>query len=117
MGLVIPSTRPPVTPPAVPLVEELSPAPEPWQVFRSLQALPILFLDSALRHPSLGRYSFLTADPFECIWARGSRVWVQSEQRPREPADPIAVLAVRLRCYGTDKVPCLPTVQAGAAGM
>src|SRR5947209_2962653 len=58
--------------PPLPLVEELRPAPDPWEAFRRLAGLQrVLFLDSALAHPSLGRYSFLTADPPEAFWARG----------------------------------------------
>src|SRR5438093_32524 len=48
-----------------PLVEELTPDPDPWDVCRRLAGLPrLLFLDSASPHPALGRYSFVTADPF-----------------------------------------------------
>ena len=51
-----------------PLVEELVPAPEPEEVFLRLCALPhCLFLDSAARDPMLGRYSFVTADPFDYL--------------------------------------------------
>jgi para-aminobenzoate synthetase component 1 len=48
----------------VPLVEELVPCPDPWDVARKLSFLPnLLFLDSADRHPDRGRYSYVTADP------------------------------------------------------
>ena len=51
-----------------PLVEELSPAPDPEDVFLRIRRLPhCLFCDSAARHPLLGRYSFLAADPFQFI--------------------------------------------------
>ena len=50
-------------------VEELTPAPDPWDVFSRLASLRhVLFLDSALSHEDLGRYSFVTADPFD--WLR-----------------------------------------------
>ena len=43
----------------LPLVEELVPAPDPWDVARRLAHLPhLLFLDSAEFHPELGRSSF-----------------------------------------------------------
>ena len=49
-----------------PLVEELRPAHDPEQCFVRLAAQPhCLFLDSARRNPTLGRYSFLAADPFD----------------------------------------------------
>src|SRR3954453_4932735 len=50
----------------LPLVVELRPPPDVESALISLSALPhSLLLDSAMRDPRLGRYSFLTADPFE----------------------------------------------------
>ncbi|HVT28144.1 MAG TPA: anthranilate synthase component I family protein, partial [Lacipirellulaceae bacterium] len=50
----------------MPLVERLDPALEAVEVFRLLSDLPhVVFFDSALRHPHLGRYSFVAADPVE----------------------------------------------------
>ena len=50
--------------PLTPLVQELVPCPDPWQVALKLAHLPhLLFLDSADRHPQRGRYSYVTADP------------------------------------------------------
>src|SRR5260370_35148655 len=58
---------------SLPWVEELTPAPTPEELFQRLIGLPhVLFLDSALRHPTLVLYSFLTADPFEWLQARGA---------------------------------------------
>src|SRR5436190_11852859 len=52
----------------LPLVEELVPAPDPWDVARRLAHLPhLLFLDSADAHPELGRYSYVTADPADIL--------------------------------------------------
>jgi para-aminobenzoate synthetase component 1 len=99
-------------------VEELTPAPQPDEAFHRLAGWPrALFLDSALTDPSLGRYSFLTADPFEWICSRGGRTVVSGEARPREPADPFAVLAERLALYQADTLPSLPPFQGGAAGL
>jgi para-aminobenzoate synthetase component I len=54
--------------PVVPLVEELIPAPEPWDVARRFAHLRhLLFLDSADPHPILGRYSYVTADPSDIL--------------------------------------------------
>jgi para-aminobenzoate synthetase component 1 len=100
------------------LVEELTPALRLWEVFQRLAGLKhVLFLDSALSHPALGGYSFLTADPFEWLWARGRRVLVSGERAPREPADPFAVLAERLARFRTEPLPGLPPFQGGAAGL
>src|SRR5262245_13694050 len=119
----IPQPRKALLRPAVPLVEELAPAPDAWEAFRRLARLPhVLFLDSALDYPTLGRYSFLTADPFEWIGSRGGCVWVSGIgglTRPvrREPADPFAVLAERLACFRAEPLPGLPPFQGGAAGL
>src|SRR5438874_8047748 len=87
-------------PHSAPWVEELTPAPRPEEVFERLVSLPhVLFFDSALRHPTLGRYSFLMADPFEWLQARASRTSVSGEPQNREAADPFAVLAERLTRY------------------
>jgi para-aminobenzoate synthetase component 1 len=52
------------TPAGGPLVMELIPAPDPWDVARRLAHLPhLLFLDSAEQHAERGRYSYLTAAP------------------------------------------------------
>ncbi len=107
-----------VTAEGPPLVEELRPAPDAWNVFERLATLPhVAFFDSALRHAELGRYSFLTADPFEWVEARGTRATVSGEAQPREPADPLAVLAERLARFHLQMVPGLPPFQGGAAGL
>jgi para-aminobenzoate synthetase component 1 len=47
-----------------PLVEELIPCPDPWDVARKLAHLPnLLFLDSADPTTERGRYSYVAADP------------------------------------------------------
>jgi para-aminobenzoate synthetase component 1 len=114
MGTVIRSLAP--TTPA--LVEGVVPVPEPADALGRLADWPhALCLDSALAEPALGRYSFLTADPFEWIRARRGRVHVSGEERPREAADPFAVLAERLALYRSDPQPGLPPFQGGAAGL
>lgn len=52
----------------LPLFERLDPAISPVEVFRRLCALPhAIFFDSAMRHATLGRYSFVAADPVKWI--------------------------------------------------
>src|SRR5438067_1502405 len=52
----------------LPLVEELVPAPDPWDVARRLAHLPhLLFLDSAEFNADIGRYSYVTADPVDIL--------------------------------------------------
>jgi para-aminobenzoate synthetase component 1 len=76
-----------------------------------------LFLDSALAHPGLGRYSFITADPFEWLWSRGRRTFLSTQERPLRDSDPLEVLAERLALYRSEPVGGLPPFQGGAAGL
>jgi para-aminobenzoate synthetase component 1 len=117
------------------VVEELSPAPDAWEAFRRLAELPhVLFLDSALPHPTLGRYSFLTAAPPEFYRARGPHRWGSRVPSAADPSadpfplvrgladlrhqDPFTLVAERLRhCPRAEPVPGLPPFQGGAAGL
>jgi para-aminobenzoate synthetase component 1 len=99
-----------------PLVEELTPVPEPWEVCRQLTHVPnLLFLDSARTHSSLGRYSFVTADPFAWMGSRREHVWIDGGHPLR--ADPWTVLAERLAHFPTETIPGLPPFQGGVAGL
>jgi para-aminobenzoate synthetase component I len=91
-----------------PLVEELDPGLTPREVWRRLSSLPhLLFLDSADPHPTLGRYSFVTADPFDWLSARGT-----------DGGDPLAALAARLgQLPAVTTIAGLPPFQGGAAGL
>jgi len=90
----------------------------PEELFGRLMDLPhVLFLDSALRHPTLGRYSFLTADPFEWLQARGALTSTSGEAVLGNAADPFAVLEERLGRYRAEQLPGLPPFQGGAAGL
>src|SRR6266705_6341158 len=67
-----------------PLIQEISPAPDSGEAFERLVTLPhVLFLDSAQRSRLLGRYSFLTGDPFEWVISRGRHTFVSGETKPR----------------------------------
>jgi para-aminobenzoate synthetase component 1 len=90
----------------LPLVEELQPAPEATSAWLALCGRPhCLFLDSALRHEALGRYSFVAVDPFEVL------------RRPVGELDPIGQLGERLGQFPVATVPELPPFQGGAAGL
>ena len=53
---------------AEPLAEELPAGADAWDACRRLAGLPhLLFLDSADRSSPLGRYSYVTADPFYAL--------------------------------------------------
>ncbi|HEX5442565.1 MAG TPA: anthranilate synthase component I family protein [Pirellulales bacterium] len=89
-----------------PVIEELFPPPDAEQAFLRLRGLPhCLWLDSALRHPTLGRYSFLTADPFD---------YLELSASDRGAFDK---LARRTIDFGAATVPDLPPFQGGAAGL
>jgi para-aminobenzoate synthetase component 1 len=107
------------TPPATilhSLAEELSPAPAPWEVARSLADLPhLIFLDSALASAPVGRFSFIAADPFSWLRARGRQVWLDGVRQGE--TDPFVALARLLGCHHLDTLPDLPPFQGGAAGL
>lgn len=53
---------------SLPLAERLDPSLTAVDAFRRLSGLPhVVFFDSAMRHPQLGRYSFVAADPVEWL--------------------------------------------------
>jgi para-aminobenzoate synthetase component 1 len=80
------------------------------RAFRSLAHLPrVIFLDSALQHGRLGRYSFITGDPFEWLSVTGSGL--------RPSVDPLAELAARLKRFQQPTLAGLPPFQGGAAGL
>ncbi len=88
------------------IVEQVRPAPNIEAALRAFCRLPhCLLLDSAARHPRLGRYSFLVADPFDYLELSvdGEGVW--------------ETLARRLEGWTTPTLSGLPPFQGGAAGM
>src|SRR5262245_9518676 len=101
--------------PVLPLVEELTPTPEPWDVVRKLaRQRGLLFLDSAATDSPHGRFSFVTADPFD---------WIESaagcSAMPANPpaADPLQLLGGRLGRFRAETLAGLPPFQGGAAGL
>jgi para-aminobenzoate synthetase component I len=87
-----------------PLVEELTPVPDPVRSCERLEGLPYrLFLDSAASATRLGRYSFLTADPIAVIQSTGA-------------GDALDAVRARLAPHTADPVPGLPPFQGGVAG-
>ena len=107
--------------PAEPLVEELPARADAWDACRRLAGLPhLLFLDSANRTPPLGRYSYVTADPFAVLRSSGADVTWEAAGGPaaRLPTgDPFAALESHLRPLAVCPAPGLPPFQGGAAGL
>ncbi|MBI3866133.1 MAG: anthranilate synthase component I family protein [Planctomycetia bacterium] len=93
----------------LPLVEELTPAPDVSSALRALRDLPgVILFDSARRGIPTGRYSFLAADPFHFE--------VLPNAAPASN-DPLADLERRLSEYPVAAVAGLPPFQGGVAGM
>jgi para-aminobenzoate synthetase component I len=86
---------------------------EPWDAELDVEAAFVrlsrqphcLFLDSARRDPLLGRYSFLTADPFDYI------------EYPAGGADRLAEIESRMARWTSKTIADLPPFQGGAAGL
>jgi para-aminobenzoate synthetase component 1 len=89
----------------LPLVERLDSSLDSVTAFRRLASLPrVVFFDSAMRHPKLGRYSFVAADPVE---------WLAV---PANGSDALAKLVDRMGEYQVPQSE-LPPFQGGWAGM
>ncbi len=90
----------------LPLAVPLDAGLDAEQVFLRLAPRPwCIFLDSARRDPLLGRYSFVSADPFETL------------QAPADGADALRPLEARLAAFRAHHVEGLPPFQGGAAGI
>jgi para-aminobenzoate synthetase component 1 len=91
-----------------PIVEELCPCPEVPHVLRAFADQPgLILLDSALVREPTGRYSFLSADPFETV----------IRQRAQFATDPYQRLRQILRDFPSPPIPDLPPFQGGLAGL
>ncbi len=92
--------------PTLPIVTSVRPLPDVEEAFVRLARLPhCVFFDSARRHPTLGRYSFLAADPFDTL------------ELPADGSDGIQALTARLAPFLTPRRASLPPFQCGAAGL
>ncbi len=88
------------------LVEPLAGSFDMEAAFARLAQRPhCLFLDSARRDAALGRYSFLTADPFDYL------------ELPAGGRDALAELDRRIKPFAAATIPGLPPFQGGAAGL
>ena len=103
----------------IPRVEELTPAPEAWAAFQKLAHLPNpLFLDSARYDPLLGRYSFVTADPFDFVtFSRGRWATAASTRPASSGLGLFQYLRKRIDDCQAEPVPGLPPFQGGLAGL
>ena len=91
-----------------PIVEELTPVPDVAATLRRFAAWPdVVLFESARPHERLGRYSFLTADPFESVGIQEAPFGLDPFRRVRE----------QHARFQTETVPELPPFQGGAAGV
>lgn len=99
----------------LPLIHELPErALDPLRWARGLsRASGFVFLDSALSHAELGRYSFLMADPFHRLAATGRSVTLDGKT---QEGDPFAALAQLMARYQIPNQPGLPPFLGGVAG-
>ena len=90
----------------VPYVEALPSATDPTVVFDKLSHQPhCLFLDSALKHNELGRYSYVCADPF---------AFLRIEDNREGGFDRVEQVLAQFKTHSIDG---LPPFQGGVAGL
>lgn len=90
----------------------------PVEAVPHLRHLPgLVLLDSSLPGGDVGRYSYVTADPFLTLRSRGRRVEItEAGSTGLLDADPWNVLSELLGRYAREAAPDLPPFQGGAAG-
>lgn len=103
----------------LPLVKELTPAPDVPSALAALHHLPsVLLFDSARYGTATNRYSFLMADPFDFEVVPQSHFAGDGiDPSDREARNPLGRLKRRLDGFSTIAVPGLPPFQGGAAGL
>ena len=100
-----------------PAVAELDDAPAPEAVFARLAHLPhAVWLDSSADPTDTGTWSFIAADPFAVLRARGGTVeWITAAGRTPVVGSPFEALEKALRAMRTPGTPVIP-FDGGAAG-
>lgn len=84
---------------------------------RLLDLPRVVFLDSSLPGGDLGRYSYVTADPFLTLSSRGRLVEMTTQAGSRfQNANPWDLLQSLIARYRFAAIPDLPPFQGGAAG-
>jgi len=90
----------------LPLIAPLPAELTPVEVFQRIAHQPhVVFFDSASQDDTIGRYSFLAADPFR---------WLTSAN---DHGNPLAKLEEAWQAYPAKAHPDLPPFQGGAAGL
>jgi para-aminobenzoate synthetase component 1 len=95
-------------------VEELSTLPDIEDAFLALSVRPhCVFFDSARSESELGRYSFLSADPFAFICLGAA----DAAARLADRSSIFTELTTRLAPFATETLAGLPPFQGGLAGL
>jgi para-aminobenzoate synthetase component 1 len=91
-----------------PLVEELTPCPDVADALHAVSGLPnVLLLESTRSLDRIGRYSFLTADPFAFF----------ERQQCEFGDEPLGGIRDCLQACSAKTIPNLPPFQGGATGL
>ena len=101
-----------------PRIEQLEPHVDPIGLTSGLldTDYPVL-LDSSLVRPGLGRYSYVTADPFLVVRSKGRRVEILEHGSVARTYDnPFSVVQRLLADFRTDRCKDGPPFQGGAIG-
>lgn len=94
-------------------VHELPTTDMPALAERLLGAPHLVFLDSAMPHATLGRYSYIAADPYAVLDARDGRATLGGRA---VEGDPLAALGEALAGARAPRISGLPPFQGGTAG-
>lgn len=100
-----------------PTIREIPYPRDPFECFRTLAALRApFFLDSALPHQRLGRWSFMGAEPFAVLRSKGSNVSLQGARSGRAARSPFAAIRHIMGLQRVARQPGDPPFLGGAVG-
>ncbi len=97
-----------------PIDEEIDPPAPEVAAARLARLGGLAFLDSAMRHETLGRYSYVTAAPFAAFTVDAEGALFDGK-RMEEP--PLVALDKTLQRFSCETIPGLPPFQCGAIGV
>ncbi len=102
-----------------PYIEKLSSKFEGPEIFKAIdQGKTAFFLDSALPHHKIGRYSFIGVDPFMHFSSKGNvcRIKRAGKQEKVIKASPMVELGKIINHYSTNENTSFPMAHGGAVG-
>ncbi len=101
-----------------PLIETLNFAPDTMELYKKFHHLPYtVFLDSSMRHARLGRYSFITGDPFLVFSSKGKKCYLRTAEETTVINDnPFDLLQKLIKKYKIENTSHTPPFPGGVAG-